>query len=231
MVGYVSFHGEKRPKLELAWEDRSGLVLLRAAVSAPTGLAERRLERRVDKAVGCLRQNGVRRVLAEPEDPWWPVFTAHGLGPVEAGPLAQAMAGPLVLAALARQGCPPEQATVALTGRRVSRSMFQAAEALCSRVRRLAVAASEGGEALAAHLRAEFGLPVLEGEETRGAQVTAAFSPDGTPREGAVLRLWGVSPDLGGLRLSRGAASGENIRVLTLLWENGRVHEGEIAVI
>lgn len=231
MVGYVSFHGEKRPKLELAWEERSGLALLRAAVAAPAGLGERRLERRVDKAAGRLRQRGVRRVLAEPEDPWWPVFGAHGLEPVEAGPLAQAMAGPLVLAALARQGCPPGQATVALTGRRVSRPMFRAAEDLCGKVRRLAVAAPEGGAELAAYLRAEFGLPVLEGEEARGAQVTAAFSPEGASGGGTVLRLWGPDPGLGGLRLSRRAEEGENIRLLTLLWENGGVREGEIAVI
>lgn len=235
MVGRMVFQMAKRPKLVLAAETVAGLTLLRAEVAAPDGLKEDRLERRVDRAAAQLARRGVRRVLAEEEFPWWPVLAARGLGPVEIGPLAQAMAAPLILSALRRQGAAAENATVALAGRRVSRPMFRAAEELRGAVRRLAVAAPEGGEALANYLRAQFGMPVLGAEGARAAQVTACFSPDAGERHGTVLELWGAMPKLGGLGLTCAlelpGGQAEKLRFLTLLWENGRIDTGEIAVI
>lgn len=235
MVGRVVFQTVKRPKLVLSAETVAGLALLRAEVAAPAGLREDRLERRVDRAAAQLARRGVRRVLAEKDFSWWPVLAERGLGPVEVGPLAQAMAAPLALAALRRLGVEAETATVALRGRRVSRPMFRAAEELCGAVRRLAIAAPEGGESLANYLRAQFGMPVLGAEGARAAQVTVCFSPDAGERQGFPLELWGVTPELGGLGLSCAldlpGGEEEKLRLLTLLWESGRIGTGEIAVI
>ncbi|MFQ7854500.1 MAG: hypothetical protein ACLRIS_04575 [Flavonifractor plautii] len=65
-----------------------------------------------------------------------------------------------------------------------------------------------------------------------GPDVTLAFGPGGEER-GTVLRLYGPVPGLAGLRpiLEEGAAAGPGpLPLLSLLWECGRLTEGQIRI-
>lgn len=232
MVGKLVLDRERRRGVALERAELLGLPVLRAGVAAPAGLREDRLARRVDKAARLLAQRGVRRVLAPVDCPWWPWLDGRGLAPVDPEPLVQAMAVPLALGALARQGRPPEQGTVLLAGKRISRALFQTAVALCPMVRRLAIQAPDGGEELADYLWEEFGMPVLG--EGHPPHLTLCFAP-GYEAAGPRLELWGRTPDLAGLRLDTvdglDIQEGERLEILTLLWETGRLSAGEIVAI
>lgn len=219
----------RRPRLEAG--DLPGLPCLRAAVPIPPRLKERRAARRVGRAARMLADAGVRRVLTAADFPHWDLLAAAGLRPVDPGPFCQALAVPLTLAALARQGRRPEEARVLLAGRRVSPALFRAAEILCPRVRALAVDAGEEGEELAAWLRAEFGAAVLPpGGET---DVALRFDP-GEAEGRTALRLYGPAPDLAGLRpvpVEGGLPAGlDRLPLLALLWETGRLGLGRLEV-
>ena len=118
-------------------------------VGVPAGKAGRRPSRRaLERGARRLRRAGCRRVLAAPGFPAWALLRAAGLRPVDPGPLCAALAAPLALAWLAREGLAPERATVALAGGRVDRALFETAAALAPRVRALAVEVPREGEAL-----------------------------------------------------------------------------------
>ena len=234
MVGHIVLREEKGPKVALERERIADFPLLCAAVSAPAGLRERRRSRRVDKAAWLLAGEGVRRVLAPPAFPYWPILAEWGLIPVDPEPLVQALAAPLVLSALDRLGCPRERSVVSLRGTRVTRALYQAALELCPAVRMLKIEAFEGGGELARFLREEFGVPLLDGGEGLRPHVTACFSPAVHSDGDGVLDLCGPEPGLMGLSLETGEAialgEGERLPFLTLLWEEGRLLPGEIRV-
>lgn len=83
------------------------MTVLRAGVPAPDALAQRKLERRLERAAELLCRAGVRRVLAQEGFAGWPLLEAAGLQRVSAAALCQALAAPLALAALKRQGIAP----------------------------------------------------------------------------------------------------------------------------
>ena len=162
--------------------------------------------------------------MVPPEFAHWPLLEGRGLRPVDPLPFLRRCAGELVLAAMVREGVPPQQGTAALRGRRVDWDMVRAAEFLCPRVRELAVSAQQGGEELAAWLRREYGMPV----RPDGAGVTAAvrFDPKAPSGSGRELMLFGESPDLTGVR-PRAAGleekDQEDLALLAALWETGRL--------
>ena len=146
-------------------------------------------------------------------------------------PFCQAIAVPLALAALRRAGILRVRATVALSGPRVSRPLFAAAERLCPQVRHLVVDVPGEGEELAAWLREEYGAAVLR-PGGAAPDVTLAFGPGGEER-GRVLRLYGLKclannspiPEEGGLPPDLAP-----LPLLSLLWECGRLTEGLIQI-
>lgn len=174
MLGYVALTGERGWKTLLEQDKVLGLPLIRALVPGAEGRHEKRLERRIDRAARRLREMGVRRVLTGPVFPYWDRLERQGLRGVDPGPMCQAVAAELALAALERDGCQLQRAVVALRGGRVSRPFFQTAVALCARVRGVVVYAPTGGAELADYLRREYGLPVLERERPN---LTLEFSP------------------------------------------------------
>ena len=133
---------------------------------------------------------------------------------------------------LRRAGILRVRATVALSGPRVSRPLFAAAARLCPQVRHLVVDVPGEGEELAAWLREEYGAAVLR-PGGAAPDVTLAFGPGGEER-GTVLRLYGPAPGLAGLRpiLEEGGLPPDlaPLPLLSLLWECGRLTEGQIRI-
>lgn len=161
MVGWLVREDRRGRRPVLERTQLAGMTVLRAGVPAPDALAQRKLERRLERAAELLCRAGVRRVLAQEGFAGWPLLEAAGLQRVSAAALCQALAAPLALAALKRQGIAPGQAAVSLAGTRVNRPLFQAAEQLCRHVRTLIVDAPAGGRELAGYLRCAYGAPVV----------------------------------------------------------------------
>ena len=220
MVGWFAFSGVRRFSLERTAVQ--GFPLLR--LEAPAPRRADRADRRAAKGAALLARAGCRRVLAAPGFAHWDRLAETGLRPVDPGPLCQALAVPLILAALERQGIAPRRASVALWGDRVSRPFFEAACALCPQVRTLTITAPGGGEDLRRFLREEYGAAALEAGAGLPAHAAAAFAP--APAAGA-LRLYGPEPDLGGLALRPAEWTPpegvELLPLLALLWESGRL--------
>ena len=232
MVGIVELEeGRGRPRLE---ERRMlGLRCLAATVPVRAGWKERRLLRQVGRGAAALVKAGVRRVLTAEEFPYWAALEAAGLRPVVPETFCQALAAPLALAALAAQGRKPEEASVLLSGPGASPALVQAAEALCPRVRRLAVDGGAAGEELACWLRLEFGAAV-EPPGLARPHVALCFGPPERQGETA-FRLYGSRPDLAGfvpvVRGFRQPAGLARLPLLALLWEAGRLEVEQVTFL
>ena len=225
MIGVLELTDRRERKPQVEVRGLMGLRCLWAATPAAESLREKRRLRRVCRGAEALARGGSRRVLTAPAFPYWDVLRQAGLRPVETEPFCQALAAPLTLAALDRQGLRPERASVLLSGRRVSHALFQAAELLCPRVRYLSVDAGAEGEELAAWLRAEFGAAVRPPEDA-GADVALCFGPEEAPGR-TMFHLWGKAPDLAGfvpIPAAGGLPAGlDRLPLLALLWEEGRI--------
>ena len=234
MVGIAALEARRgrRPALE---ESRVlGLRLLRASIPAPAGLGEGRLLGRTARAGRALARAGVRRVLAAADFPCWPALAAAGLRPVETEAFCQTLAVPLALAWLRRAGVRPTRACLALSGPRVGRPLFAAAEALCPRVRHLIVDVPGGeGAELAAWLREEYGAAVLDPAAAE-PDLTLAFAPGGRTA-GPALELYGPAPGLDGLCPAPAEgdlpAGLDRLPLLALLWESGRLGAGDVRIL
>ena len=232
LVGIVALE-ERRGRRPVVTEERVlGLRCLRVSVPVRPGLREDRRKRRAEQGAAALYRAGVRRALTAEDFPDWPALEGQGLRSVDPEPFCQAIAVPLALAALRRAGILRVRATVALSGPRVSRPLFAAAERLCPQVRHLVVDVPGEGEELAAWLREEYGAAVLR-PGGAAPDVTLAFGPGGEER-GPVLRLYGPAPGLAGLRpiLEEGGLPPDlaPLPLLSLLWECGRLTEGQIRI-
>lgn len=229
MTGHIVPGGEGRLLVRLAREQVLGLPLLRGEVPGSGFTA-----RRVRRTARALRRHGVTRVLAPEDFPFWEETAAQGLRPVETGELCRALAAPIALAALEADGVPPRLAAVALRGDRVTRSLREAALALCPAVRQLLVEVPAGGEALRQRLRREFGLPAVEGGPGRPAHLTLCFSPPGGMERGRIADLSGDWPALPEYRfgLAEGALPEDAaaLPLLSALWQAGRLTAESIAV-
>ena len=232
LVGIVALE-ERRGRRPVVTEERVlGLRCLRVSVPVRPGLQDDRRKRRAEQGAAALYRAGVRRALTAEDFPDWPALEGQGLRSVDPEPFCQAIAVPLALAALRRAGILRVRATVALSGPRVSRPLFAAAARLCPQVRHLVVDVPGEGEELAAWLREEYGAAVLR-PGGAAPDVTLAFGPGGEER-GTVLRLYGPVPGLAGLRpiLEEGGLPPDlaPLPLLSLLWECGRLTEGQIRI-
>ncbi|MCI8478620.1 MAG: hypothetical protein HFE97_09825 [Oscillospiraceae bacterium] len=227
MVGWITWSetlGGWRPHMEET--QAAGFPLLRADL--PVHRNPSAQVRRVLRGARRLVKAGCRRVLTEPGFCHWTVLADWGLRPVEAGRLSQALAAPLILAALAQQGIPASRACVALRGDRVTPACARTAETLCHHVRQLIIDIPADGTELARYLRAEYGVAVLE-EGTSNAG--ACFSPKTGVQDG--LQLYGVTPVLPGLAiLPPGPDYGiDPLPLAALLWEEGRLKLEDIRIV
>ena len=226
MLGAMRFarHGRGKPVPASIY----GLCVLRSEVDPEGFWGERRLK----KAGRALHLGGVARLLAPERFGAWNLLSALGLRPVEPEPFLRSQSVPLVLESLERLGLAPDRATVALRGRRVDRSLRQAAAELCPRVRNLVVDVPGGGRELEQWLRWEFGIPILPREAP--GEVGLHFQPGGGEGDRVALDLYGPSPTLGGLVLSAPALreeDRENLSLLTALWEGGKLGPEDIKIL
>ncbi|MEG2120391.1 MAG: hypothetical protein RRY53_08520, partial [Pseudoflavonifractor sp.] len=137
------------------------------------------------------------------------------------------------LGLLAAKHVPPERATVALQGNRVTRPFFGAALDLAPRVRALTISAPVGGSELAAHLNAACGLPVLEENPGLPPDAVLQFSP--LPHgEADTLVLCDPGPQLAGLHLRPSWRTlpehFAELPLLAALWEEGGLPSGELVI-
>lgn len=199
MLGHILFVEERgrRPRLEQS--KVSGMAVLRVEIPHLSETGERAIGHRVDKAAKLLVKQGVRRVLTPQDFSQWEILRQRGLVGVEAATLCTMLAAPIAIAALGRKGIDPRRSTVALRGNRVSRPFFQAAGALAPQVRGVVIHSPNGGEALSAHLRREYGVPILEEGAGTEIDLTIAFSPLAGGREDAI-KLYG-KPELQGVKV------------------------------
>lgn len=176
MLGHIVLIQGKgwRPTVEV--ETVRGLPVLCARIPVKAGIREHAIRCRILRAVRLLRRAGIRRVLSDEGFMWWTFLREWELLPMDVEAFCQRLASRLALAALARKGVSPAQAIVALRGNRVSRPFFQAAMELAPVVRAMAVTSPNGGEALSAYLRQEYGVPVLEEGVGATADLTLEFS-------------------------------------------------------
>lgn len=219
----------------LSREEILGLPLLRAEVPGRPELGGRALRRKLYRAAERLWGQGISRVLVPPEFPhrlWEPLCRA-GLRGVEVEPLCQAVAAKLILKALERRGLIPARSTVCLAGEGAGGALQRTAQELARSVGRLAFDAGEQGRRLTDWLGREFGLPRIEPGSLR-PDLTVAFAPQKEPHP-ADLRLYGQTPDLGGLRLTAAErslpADAAELPLLAALWESGRLREREIRAV
>ena len=233
MVGILEIKEEKGRGPRAGGCALLDLPCLRVEIPAPPGLPSARLARRVDKGARLLARAGVRRVLTAAEFPHWPRLRRYGLEPVEPEGFCQALAVPLALAALKRQGVEPARAWVTLSGPSPSRALLRAAEELCPLVRRLSLAVPGEEETLAAWLWREFGAAMASPGAGGRADVVLRFGAGG-PEGRAVLALYGPRPELGGFVLlpPEGLEEGglDRLAVLALLWQEGRLAAEEIRI-
>lgn len=224
MLGHILPMERKGRRAYIEPERVCGLTLLRAEVPVAPGVRESAVRRRVEHAARLLERAGARRVLVPEDFAWWEELRRQGLLPVDPAPLCALLASRLALAALERRGIPPGRAVVALRGGRVSRPFFQAAAELAGVVRGVAVSSPNGGEALSAHLRQEYGVPVLEDGPGFSADLTLEFSPSPAAGRGETLILHG-RPDLKGLGVYRRDGDWppgfEALPLAAALWEAG----------
>lgn len=227
MLGQLVFDGGRGgPRRALLY----GLPVLRCQADPEGFWGERRLKR----AGRSLCAGGAVRALVPAGFDRWPLLLKLGLRPVDPGAFLRAQAAPLAASLLERQGLAPDRATVALRGRRADGEMLRAALALCPRVRRLTISATQGGEELAAWLRREYGLPILPADAPAQA---ALLLQSGTEPEDAnpcpALTLFGPEPDLAGLRLSApdlAPTDREDLPLLSALWEGGRLGPEQLKI-
>ncbi|SBW06817.1 conserved hypothetical protein [uncultured Eubacteriales bacterium] len=224
MLGHILLMERKGRKADVGPERVYGLTLLCSEVPIPAGAREGTVRRRVERSARLLERAGVRRVLAPEGFVWWEALRASGLLPVDPAPLCASLASRLALAALERRGVPPGKAVVSLRGGRVSRPFFQAAEELAGAVRGVAVSSPNGGEALSAHLRQEYGVPALEEGPGAEADLTLEFSPSSAAGGVETLILHG-RPDLKGLGIYHREGDWppgfEPLPLAAALWETG----------
>ena len=223
MLGRLKFSQGGRGKMESA--GLYGLPVLQTRVDPDGWLSRWSMER----AARTMHKAGVIRTLLPQdfEDEMW--LRRWGFRRVDCAAFLQAQSPALAEAALRQRDIDPKRACVKLRGERAGESMFRCAAQLCNRVRYLSVDVSRGGEELASWLRWEFGVVVLPvGEPT---QLSLCFQQVCSEHEETELELYGHRPRLGGLRLWVPAfeeEEQENLELMSVLWERGKLGEEEL---
>lgn len=222
MVGWLRLTGERHLRPTVTPVQVLGYPLVE--VSLPPG----NLSRRLKQGAGALTRRGIRRVVTAPGLAGREELEALGLTPVDPLPLCVAKGRDMALFLL--KDIPLRERRVAIRGDRAAGPAWELAHALCPETAALFLDFDRGEEELADSLRGRYGAaPQPLGQEV--LQLTLEFSP-GPTSAGRTLRLWG-EPGLAGLRLCPPGPVPpdlEELPLLTLLWEAGRMTAHEIPV-
>ena len=221
MTGHIVPGGEGRLLVRLVREQVLGLPLLRGEVPGSGFTA-----RRVRRTARALRRRGVPRVLPQEDFHSGEEVEAEALRLEEPRGICRALAAPIALAGLEAEGVPPRLAVVALRGNRVTRSLREAALALCPVVRQLRVEVSAGGEGLRPPRRREVGRRVVE-RAGGGGRLSLWFSAPKEQPAGRTVDLSGDHPAPEGycFRLAEKALPEDTaaLPLLSALWSAGRM--------
>ena len=220
MVGYLYRLPERRLRQPVGPVKLCGLTLF--GVGLPPG----NLVRRLDRGAKTLRKKGCTRVLTAPglDCPELPgILHSRGLSLVDPLPLCRAKAPQLVLALV--EQLPLRRRCVALRGENAG-EVWAAADVLCPQVGNLLLDLKRGEESLIRWLREVYGAAVLHLDQGPRPQVSVEFSPQ-DEAVGKTLRLW-ERPELAGAGLSANGI--DDLPLLTLLWETGRLDLENITV-
>ncbi len=211
MLGRI--HWGSGHKVELTVEQIHTLPVL--SVGLPP--LARRPERAVKKGARLLCREGVTRVLAPPDFPWWGELMCAGLRPVETRDLRCMLAPIWVRAQLDGRSIPREQAVLCLKGERYEPILESLTRVLCPLVRSM-VFRVPGGETAAKRLRLEMGMPILPNDFSQ-VQLTLQLA-DGPVLTGAEITLPG----------RKLPADCDAVALISVLWETGRIKSEEIVL-
>lgn len=179
MLGYLIWQEEGRPAVTLERRTIGGAVFL---VLDARG-RERRLRRRIDRAVEEMARRGVRRWVV-PEN--WPEAWRRSVAPVPVYPLRRALLSQMLDCLCARQSLDLRNETALLSAPRADEPVRRAAELLSRRCRYL-VLQMEGAEGLYQDLWRRFGLSPGMGQGGK-PRLQVSF---GEPLEGIPALLLG----------------------------------------
>ena len=224
MFGYLIWRGEGRPRVILEQRAIGGVTF---CVLEARG-RERRVTRRVLRALGAMEEWGIRRYVVEPD---WPRAWREDLAEVEEDTLRQALF-PQLLDWLSAQGrLTLDGAAVELSAPWASRAVWEAARVLSRRCRYLRLRL-EGADALRQDLWRRYGiaaggggegpaaLQVCFGEPAGDAPALLLGPGCGRAQQAAYAVPESLTADLGTCPLTP--------QLLAALWQCGAVRTEEI---
>lgn len=226
MFGYFVWEPEGRPRILLRPAEIAGVTFL--ALEARGG--EKRLGRRMDRALAAVERAGIRRCVM-PEN--WPASWRRELLPVEEAGLRQAVFPRLLERFCRERRLEPDKSAAMLSAPFVSRAVWEAADLLARRSRYL-ILSVEGGGALSRELLRRYGVsPVTAG---RRPAFQVCFGEPAAPVPALLLgsgcgRRQTVTYRLPA-RLEEALASRDvPAQLVAALWESGAVETREIGVV
>lgn len=225
MFGYLSWRPEGRPRIALEPVRIGGVTFLVLDVQG----SERRVRRRVRRAVADMERCGVRRCVM-PD--CWPESWRGELLPVEEQNLRQAVFPQLLERVCRQQDLGLADSTTMLTAPFMSQSVWDAADLLARRSRYL-ILSVEGGEALRQQLWRRYGISAVSGGRRPVLQV--CFREPVEPVPALLLgpdcgRRQAITYDLPPER-KEGLGHWElTSQMVSALWESGALPAEEIRV-
>ena len=221
MVRYTREPG----RCDFAREEYGGVSFLCGTLYVPGGLPERKISRRIRKLERGFLRNGVSCVLL-PEG--FPYGSGVSLRRPDELAFWHGIAHRVVLSWLESRGIAPGRACVCLRDVHLSGALRGTAQKLINSVRLLQIDVPGGaGEAYAAQLRREYGLPVLPPGERAG--LTVSFCHD----DQAQLVFSADAVCCGGLRISvpdLAFPEGFERCMPAALWQLGRLKPEDVRI-
>jgi len=152
LLGYIMWHPTGRPAVHLRQSDLLGLPVACLEIQGRAGFF---LARKVRKAVGRMRLEGVRQGCWMPDlPPLW----HEGIVPVEVWSLRRALLPQLIACAERQWGLDLMRGTVWVTAEETNASVWQAAEFLAQHCRYVRLDTGMGQAALESHMQRRYGL-------------------------------------------------------------------------
>lgn len=181
-----------------------------------------------DRAARRLKKRGVRQAVFPRGYAWSGRFIRRGVLPADEGALRMEKAAELAMSALARQGCAPEGARVALVCSARCEALARAAERLAPRVRYLTLCTPEG-EKLGRALRWDYGVSarLAREEDTADAALAVSFDAEEPRCRCACLWLRGEAVRFSA-PLPQGSERWEQGQLIAALFSAGALRAEEI---
>lgn len=175
MLGYIEFDAETKA-LHLARRKVLGGTFL----TLQFGQSGAFPSLRAVYAARQMRMYGVRRAVFPLAFPYTSIFLRQGVLPVDPLPLRRALCAGFVRRRMEQLGIPATEAVIAIGGERMTPELTGTVKTLALAYRYVMLAVPEGGEALAASLRREYGIALIlkpASDQLERADALVLFSP------------------------------------------------------